>query len=193
MGPSAFDDLVKAGAGALSSAGKRISSFVAGAGALSDLELAWCNGAYWFHEALSEPLATIAVAKLETAVENLFGSPSLGESNTRIRKALKGLFGLNPQDPMEPGSSVTVNAFVKNVVEARSRILHGNWSTLTEELAMSRGDIAAFARQLLVSYTEMLDLYAASGSAVDKVIPFLDWIEVQRASKASPATSAPEP
>lgn len=193
LGPNAFDDFMKAGASLLSSAGMRISSFVAGAGALSDLEMAWCNGAYWFHEALAEPLATVAVAKLETAVENLFGSPSLGESNSRIRKALKCLFGLNPHDPIAPGASVTVNAFVKNVVEARSRILHGNWSTLTEELAMSRGDVAAFARELLVSYTETLDLYSASGSPVDKVIPFLDWIEVQRASKAPPATPAPGP
>ncbi|WP_375462119.1 hypothetical protein [uncultured Enterovirga sp.] len=175
-----------AGAGTLSSAGKRISSFVAGAGTLSALQMAWCNAAYWFHEALAEPLTTVAIAKLETAVENLFGSPSLGESNSRIRKALKGLFGLEPQDSIVPGSTVTVSAFVKDIVEARSRILHGNWSTLTEELAMGRGDVAAFARELLVNYTETLGLYAASGSPVDEALQFLNWIEMQRATKASP-------
>ncbi len=91
LGGDAFDLFVSQGAGILASAGERISSFIAGGGTLPKLEMAWCNGAFWFHEALAEPLATVAIAKLETAIENLFGSSSLGESKKRILRAIRGL------------------------------------------------------------------------------------------------------
>ncbi|MGH6681985.1 MAG: hypothetical protein ACREDL_24320, partial [Bradyrhizobium sp.] len=194
LGGDAFDLLLTQGAGILASAGERISSFIAGRGALPNLEMAWCNGAFWFHEALAEPLATVAIAKLETAIENLFGSSSLGESKKRILRAIRGLHGLKRDDPIAPGSSFKVDSYVDKIVEARSRILHGNWSTLTEELPIGRAEVASLARSLLMHYTEQLDAFAATPSSVDDVVQFLDWIVTQHTAQAAtsqPAADAP--
>lgn len=190
LGGAAFDTFVNQGVGILTSAGERIRSFITGGGTLPKLEMAWCNGAFWFHEALAEPLATVAIAKLETAIENLFGSSSLGESKKRILRALQGVLGLKRDDPIAPGASITVSTYVEKIVEVRSRILHGNWSTLTEELPIGREEVASLTRSLLMHYTQQIDAYAATPNSVDEAVQFLDWIVAQRAAQAAPAQSA---
>ncbi|OYV24575.1 MAG: hypothetical protein B7W99_01630 [Rhodospirillales bacterium 20-58-10] len=189
LGGSAFDAFLNHGDGILASAGQRIRSFITGRGILPKLEMAWCNGAFWFHEALAEPLATVAIAKLETAIENLFGSSSLGESKKRILMAFRGLYGLERGDPIAVGSSIQVDTYVEKVVEVRSRILHGNWSTLTEELPLGREEVANLARCMLVDYNQQLDLYSATSNPVDEAVQFLDWIVMRRRAATSQNTS----
>jgi hypothetical protein len=58
----------------------RVAAFVAGSSALPILDQAWADAAYWFHEALAEPLDTIAVPKLETAIEVLLRAESTSGS-----------------------------------------------------------------------------------------------------------------
>ena len=155
--------------------------------------MAWCNSAFWFHEALAEPLATVAIAKLETSIENLFGAGNPAESTSRILQALEGVFALKANDPIALGSSIKVRDFVKDVVTSRSRILHGTWSTLTEELPLGRNEVAIFARELLVSFTLMLDQYGTTASPVDKAKDFLDWMLLERAAQAAAAAASQNP
>lgn len=194
FGGEAFDHFVSHAASVLSSAGDRISTFLTRNGKLPKLQMAWCDASFWFHEAVAEPLDTVAIAKLETSIENLFAAGNPTESTSRILQALKGVFGLGENDPIAPGSLVKVRAFVADVVTARSRILHGTWSTLTDEVPLGRGEVAILARQLLVTYTLMLDSYGPTAAPVDKAQAFLNWIEAERARQSvgtAPAAGTP--
>ncbi|WP_156467775.1 hypothetical protein [Methylobacterium sp. Leaf91] len=191
----AFNNLTSSARPFFESAGRRINTLLLSSTECPQLELAWCNAAYWFHEALAEPLATVAIAKLETSIENLFGAGNPLESTNRILQALEGVFGLKPNDIISAGSSVKVKDFVKDVVTSRSRILHGTWSTLTEDLPLGRTEVEKLARQLLISFTLKLDEYVLTPSPPDKTKNFLDWITAERAagSKASPLDHATSP
>jgi hypothetical protein len=90
--------------------------------------------AYWFHEALAEPIDSIAIAKLETALEVLLRSESSKGSTSRVLTILYCFFGLQPDDPVAPNASLTAKQFAANLVRDRSRILHGTWSTLNARL-----------------------------------------------------------
>ena len=187
LGGEVFDNIIENAHSVLESAGRRLDTLISGNPQLPKLEMAWCNSAFWFHEALAEPLATVAVAKLETSVENLFGAGNPAESTTRILQALEGVFALKANDPIALGSSIKVKDFVKDIVTSRSRILHGTWSTLTDELPLSRKDVATLARELLVSFTLKLDQYATSASPVDKAKDFLDWMQLKHPAQAAAA------
>jgi hypothetical protein len=180
-----LDRIVEHAGPVLGSSGKRLNVLISDDSPLHKLETAWCNSAFWFHEALAEPLATVAIAKLETSIENLFGAGNPTESTNRILQALEGVFALKADEPIATGSSVKVKDFVKDVVTSRSRILHGTWSTLTEELPLSKKQVATLARQLLISFTLMLDRYAETESPVDKAKDFLDWMLRERAARAA--------
>ena len=52
--------------------GRRLSAYLEATSVVPDLDEAWCNVMYWFHEAMAECLDTVAVAKLETSIEVLF-------------------------------------------------------------------------------------------------------------------------
>ncbi len=193
LGKDAFDAIVTAAGPLFSSAGTRISSYLTGSGPLPELGLAWCDAAYWFHEAIAEPLDTVAVAKLETSIENLFGAGNLKESTARLLQAIKGIFGLKGSDAISPGSAVKVKDFAVSIVTARSRILHGTWSTLSDELPLGRGEVAALAMTMLTVYTLMLDEYAKNPAAVDAAEPFLNFIEAQGSPPQFPAGAATGP
>jgi hypothetical protein len=182
-----FDTIVDRAQSVLNSAGARLNALISGNSQLLNLEMAWCNSAFWFHEALSEPLATVAIAKFETSIETLFSAGNPTESTSRILQALEGVFALTANDFVAPGSSIRVKDFVKDVVTSRSRILHGTWSTLTEELPLSRKDVATLARELLVSFTLKLDQYATTASPIDRAKDFLDWMQVERAAQGAGA------
>ena len=179
MSGAAFDTLLQINSPILHSAGSRVANFLSGGGRLPKLDRAWCDAAFWFHEALAEPLETVAIAKLETSIENLFGAGNLTESTAQLLQGIKGVFGLSKSDLIAPGSTVKVGEFAANIVTARSRILHGTWSTLGEELPLGRGDVASLARTMLVSYTLFLDQYEQTPSPEDKAKPFVDWMEAR--------------
>lgn len=183
-----FDALITAVEKLLAAAGRRLSMFVTGQMSLPKIDQAWCDAAYWFHEGLAEPLDTVATVKLETAVEVLLRSESSKGSGKRMRQAIEAVTGLTPKAPIALGSSVTVEQFAKTLVGARSQVLHGTFSTLTEELAPERSSLTGFAHMLLATFALQIDAYAASSPPSDDIEALLRWIDVQRASVSSPST-----
>jgi hypothetical protein len=85
IGQGLLADIVGTMAHLVTAVGNCIRSFAEDSYRLPNLERAWCDGAYWLHQGLVEPLDTIAVAKLETAIEVLFRS----ESSSRTRSSYR--------------------------------------------------------------------------------------------------------
>ena len=134
-------DVLRAHAEELGSIGRRVDGGLTGTDSLSQLEQGWSDAAYWFHEGLSEPLHTVAITKLETSMECLFRAESAKDSRRRIRRGLEVLLGM--EDESEAQRIAT------QVVEARSRVLHGTWSTTrkrpTESVRRSRRSVTRFS------------------------------------------------
>jgi hypothetical protein len=80
LGPGWMEKIVSDGAAVLESVGRRVGAYITGNKKLPNLEQAWCDAAYWYHEGLAEPLETIAVTKLETSIEILFHSKSTSKT-----------------------------------------------------------------------------------------------------------------
>lgn len=181
-------------AGLLESMGRRLESYVAGRGALTNLNESWCNAAYWFHEALLENVEGVAVAQFETAMEVLFSTSNTKISTGRLMEAMAGLLGRAEGDPIGPNSPVTVKTFVSSVVTARSRVLHGTWPTLSGELPLSVRitDVETLARTLLAAMSLTLDAYEAAGRTEDDIKDLLDWATAQR-TPAPAASAGPAP
>ena len=111
------------------------------------------------------------------ALESLFAAGNAAGSSQRLRNTLKAVFGLAPTDLMYSESTVTVEEFVKDLVTARSRILHGTWSTLSSELPLEKEAVAALCRNILIVFTIQLDRYLATPGYVDDIEPFIAWME----------------
>ena len=184
LGDGALDHYLRNGAALLSSVGRRAQAYLAGQSHLPKLNLAWCDAAYWFHEGLAEPLETIAVPKLETAIEVLFRSENSRGSERRMLAAIRGFYDLGPNQAINPTSPITVRQFVKGFVRDRSRILHGTWSTLMRSLRDTRPNLTWFVRGLLASYTLELEAYDSTSNTVDSIEGFLDWVQSQRQAQS---------
>lgn len=169
----------------LESIGRRVEVYVRGSAKLQNLEQGWCDAAYWFHEGLAEPLDTIAVAKLETAIEALLAPGSTKLSNERLCHAIQAFYGLKKTDRLGTNASITVAAFVKEIVGARSQILHGTFSTLSENVGVTRGNVEGLSFDLLRLSSLALDKYRASTAPTDNAKAFLGWIDGQRQAGAS--------
>jgi hypothetical protein len=180
IGEGTLDHFLQSGSILVSSVGRRTETYVTGTGPLPQLNQAWCDAAYWFNEGLAEPLETIAVPKLETAIEVLLHSQSSRGSEHRMLNAIRTFYGLGPDDLINPTSPVTVRHFAKDFVIRRSRILHGTWSTLASSLRDTRPSLAAFARGLLINYTTELDDFATAADAVDTIEGFMAWVQARR-------------
>lgn len=170
----------------LESMGRRLSNYLNATSALPDLDEAWCNAAYWYHEALAETHETISVAKLETAIEILFRSESMSGSKRRLLDAFEAIFGLTKTDKV-PGSEVTVDQFATAITTARSRVLHGTWPTLTYDLPGAKGiasvtfsDVNILARLLLVNFSLGIDAYLNAGNTAGEADAFIDWLNAER-------------
>jgi hypothetical protein len=150
--------------------------FVSDTFRLSRLEQGWCDAAYWFHEALAEVVDNIAVTKLETALEVLCHSKSAKLSTGRVLTVMRCFFNLKPENPIAPGSKLTTRHFAKNLVEDRSRILHGTWSTLSKRLGSSRQGLEGFVATVLRMAAIKLDDYARTDAPADDIDAFLTWI-----------------
>ena len=158
--------------------GARIDAFLRGGADLQNLEQAWCDGAYWYHEGLAEPMDTVSVAKLETALENLFSACSTSGSRKRIRQALE-IMGNAGSGEVDESDAV---AFAKRVVEARSKLLHGTRSTTRDDPGIDREPVEGVVRNMLTAYSQQLDAYSRAGETgdLDNMDSFFDWIDRQR-------------
>jgi len=174
----------------IDSVGGRLATFISGKAGLAELEQAWPDAAYWFHEGLAEPLDTIAVSKLETAIEILLRSESTKGSKARVLKAIEAFYGLKSEDFINPQSQTTVEQFAQGFVRDRSRILHGTWSTLNHSLRASRPSLTTLVRDLLAQYSIVLDRYAVAAAPNDDVEAFLSFIDAERQAATKPSAPA---
>lgn len=183
-----FDHFIAQQTALLGSIGNRVTAFVTGQCQFPQLEQAWADAAYWFHEGLTEPLEAVATAKLETALEVLLGAGSTKGSTSRLVEAFSAFYGLGKTDRIHPQASLTVGKFVAQIVEARSRILHGTFSTLsragTVQNARSlRMSTEWLAMDLLRQSSMLLDRYGQQAAAPeDEAAAFLAWIKTQQAA-----------
>ncbi|MBB4429230.1 ribosomal protein L20 [Bradyrhizobium sp. CIR48] len=191
FGPGFLDQRLSEAKAVLETAGRRVAAFVDGAASLSKLEMPWPDAAYWFHEGLAEPLDTIAVPKLETAIEILLRSESTKGSKARVIKAIEAFYGLSGTDFINAQSQITVEQFAQGLVRDRSRILHGTWSTLNHSLRASRPSLTTLVHGLLIAYSMELDRYAGTPGASDEIDAFLTFVNDARKNAAAAAATAP--
>jgi hypothetical protein len=187
FGPGFLDQRLRETQRLIGSVGHRLTAYVTGHATLRELEQAWADAAYWFHEGLAEPLDTIAVPKLETSIEVLLRSESTKGSKARVIKAIEAVYGLKRSDFINPNSQTTVEQFAQGFVTDRSRILHGTWSTLNHSLRASRPSLTMLVRHLLASYSLILDTYVAEASSTDEIDAFLSYMDQQRQAQAAAA------
>lgn len=156
--------------------GSLVKSFATGQYRLPRLERAWCDAAYWLHEALVENIDTIAIVKLETALEVLMRAGSTSGSQARLEAILSTFYGVNPGDPVTSESVTTAKQFAKGIVGDRSQILHGTRSTLHSHLAMSRNGVERFVIEVVRRAAWELERYANSPAPRDDLDSFLAWV-----------------
>lgn len=192
MGEGILAHFLKTAQPLVNGVGNRVTAFVVGASAFPFLEQAWADAAYWFHEALAEPLDTIAVPKLETAIEVLLRAENNARCKAKVLKAISAFYGLTKDQPINPHSQLTVEKFATGFVTDRSRILHGTWSTLNHSLRESRPSLTSLVSGLLTAYALQLEQYSNASETIDDIEAFLAWIEVNRQPATSGTTSASE-
>jgi hypothetical protein len=160
----------------ITAVGSCVRSFATGCFRLPNLERAWCDAAYWLHEALAEPLDSIAVTKLETALEVLLRAESTRGSQTRMLKVLDTFYGLQPDDPLTNSTITTAKQFARRVISDRSKLLHGTSSTLSSRLAFDRDGLENFVIAVIRRAALELQDYALTASPKDNVDDFLAWV-----------------
>lgn len=180
-----FDDLLSKNKALLDSVGQRVNSFITNKSTLSKLEQAWCDAAYWFHEGVSERLDTIAITKIEASIEVMLFAESSKGSKDRLLNAFQAIYGLDGKQPLCQDNPRTVIQFIDSIVTARSRILHGTWSTLTHRPStrdehQHRDEVELLARDLLIHFTLHLDEYKNIENSKDDIKEFLAWIAMQK-------------
>ncbi|NKJ08523.1 hypothetical protein [Rhizobium sp. SG741] len=190
IGPGTLADILRQTRPLVNAVGNVVQSFSTGVYRLPKLERAWCDGAYWLHEALSEPIDNIAIAKLETALEVLLGSENGAGSNRRLLEILQCFFKLQPGDPISLGSTLTTKQFAANLVRDRSRILHGTWSTLNTRLGRSRDGMEGFVITVIRRAALELESYCQEPLRADDMDAFIEWL-MQRPSVGLDVPSNP--
>lgn len=191
--PGALEIILAQFAPAVESMGRRLQSYIDGSGALPALDETWCNAAYWYHEAVAEPLDTVAIAKFETTIEVLFCSENSSGSKKRLLQGLEAFFEKKKDDDV---GGLTADQLATSIVTSRSRVLHGTWPTLHTELPDGKGGVAVgittaeqLARLLLIAFSEAVDSYGAASAGNDTVEALLDW----RLQQSAPAVVSSSP
>jgi hypothetical protein len=177
IGTGTLADILQKTKPLITAVGSCVGSFASGRFRLPKLEQAWCDAAYWLHEALAEPLDSIAVAKLETALEVLLRAESTSGSEARMLAVLETFYALKPSDPITKGSTTTAKQFARSIVRDRSQILHGTSSTLNARLAVNRDVLENFALPVIRRTALELQRYAVVPSSRDDVDEFLAWVK----------------
>ncbi len=185
IGTGTLADILQKTAPTIAAVGGRVTSFASGQFRLPNLERAWCDAAYWLHEALAEPTDAIAIAKLETALEVLLRAESASGSQTRLHAILATFYGVNPSDALASGTTTTAKQFVSSLVRDRSRVLHGTWSTLNSRLALNRSGMEEFVIAVIRRAVLELETYANAAAPQDDIDAFLAWVR----GRAQGATS----
>ncbi len=178
LAPDEFEELIDSASDVMAAMGRLIDVYVSGQGELPMLKGAWCNAVYWFHEGMSEPLDTVAVVKLETSMEILFSAGGRTGSKTRIVDGLRGMFGIDGSQMVDPSSGMTYEDLATEIVKARSWVLHGNWPTLAlRDRGIDRATVEIMARQFLFEFPLVVEKYAREMGvgAEDDAQAFLDW------------------
>ncbi|TWA89390.1 hypothetical protein FBZ96_1204 [Bradyrhizobium stylosanthis] len=183
IGRGTLEDILLKSAQLIAAVGNLVQSFASGSFRLPTLERAWCDAAYWLHQARAESIDTIAIAKLETALEVLFCSESARGSEQRILGIFHAFFGLAPDAPINPGSLISARQFARRIVRDRSRILHGTWSTLNAR-GLDRAGIEGFVISVVRMAAVELDAYAHSPDPSDDIDEFLHWMKKRRGALA---------
>jgi hypothetical protein len=181
IGQGTLAQIIRQAAPILTAVGNVVHSFAIGSFRLPVLEQAWCDAAYWFHQGLAESIDTIAITKLETALEVLMRAESSKGSERRMFEILSAFFGLEPDDPIAPGSTLTARHFARNVVRDRSRILHGTWSTLNVR-GIDRAGMEGFVSTVLRAAVIELEAYSNLAERPDDIDHFLVWVRHRRAA-----------
>ncbi len=188
IGTGTLADILRTTAPIISAVGACVASFASGRYRLPNLERAWCDAAYWLHEALAEPMDAIATAKLETALEVLLRAESSSGSQRRLETMLKAFYSLDPTDPLHSETSTTAKQFVRGFVGDRSRVLHGTWSTLNSKMALNRRGMAEFVIAVIRRAALELENYARIAAPTDEIEAWLAWVSSHSAS----TTASPE-
>ncbi|PWB90051.1 hypothetical protein C5688_12035 [Methylocystis sp. MitZ-2018] len=182
IGAGALTAILQERAPIFAAVGNVVRSFASGSFRLPGLERAWCDAAYWLHQALAESIDSIAIAKLETALEVLLRVESSKGSTKRMLEVLDAFFNLEPDDPVVKGSLLSAQQFARNVVRDRSRILHGTWSTLNAR-GIDRAGMEGFAITVIGEAALHIEEYAHSTGAADDINEFLGWVKQRKSSK----------
>jgi hypothetical protein len=179
IGPGTLPDILQKAVPIFTAVGNVVRSFASGSFRLPVLERAWCDAAYWLHQALAESIDTIAIAKLETALEVLLRAESSRGSEQRMLEILSAFFDLGPADSIAPGSPLSARQFARNIVRDRSRILHGTWSTLNAR-GIDRAGMEGFVVTVLRTAVIELEAYAHSVGPADNIDEFLSWVRQRK-------------
>lgn len=155
--------------------GNRLQGLISGSYKLPRLERGFCDAAYWLHQGLMESVGPVAVTNLEAAIEVLFWANSSKNARPRIVNAAESLLGLRGDDLIGPEAPLTLAAFVKRVIQDRSRILHGAEPTLASRLDWTREYLEPLVSMLLEATALQLDRYLQSESPRDDMDAFLSW------------------
>jgi len=180
IGDGTLGEIIRETAPVIAAVGNCVRSFATGSFRLPNLERAWYDAAYWLHQGLAEPLDSIAVAKLETAIEVLLHAESTPGSESRIIAALETFYELKADQPIAPNSQTTAKEFAHGFVRDRSRVLHGTWSTLNARLGGSRDSLENLAVTLAHASALELDAYLQSALPTDDTDAFLSWVKSRR-------------
>ena len=172
-----FDGFIAAASAEIEAMGRFIESYLSGRGTLPRLRQTWCNAVFWFHEGMSEPLDTVAMVKLEVAIENLFLAESTAKAKWRMLEGLRGMFGISESDAISPSSDMTFRKVVNDIAKTRSSVLHGTSPTLPgRDLGVDRGLVEGMARQFLIGYPQLVEAYERElGAAEDDTEALLKW------------------
>jgi hypothetical protein len=183
IGQGMMQEVLRTCSSLVDAVGRCVTAFATGRFTFPRLEQAWCDAAYWYHEALAERIDSIAVVKLETSLEVLLRSASTKRSQSRIQSVLEVFFGLRPEDPVVPGSPTTACGFARSIVGDRSQILHGTMSTLQPHIGIDRDGLEEFVASVLRRSVIELAGYGTSSAPQDQIEAFLEWVKSKNGSQ----------
>lgn len=173
-GVGSFSELNKENTKMLGQMGNRMSEFSNENSKFSNLNSAWCSAVYWYHQALAEPVETIQIIKLVTAIEILLRTESSMGSKAKITDAIKHITGLNADDDFRNGK--TVGKFANLIVQTRSQVLHGTYSTFSPLDKMATfDDVEWITRTLLTTLCQKIETYQSSENPKDDVDELLNY------------------
>lgn len=177
---SYMDHLLSKRVAILESVGARVNRYLNEGSKLPNLNLSWCDAAFWYHEGIAEPLDTVAITKLETSVEALVRAENTRGSSTRFRQCFKIFMGYEEEQKLSIGMSV--KELVSLLVGARSQVLHGTLSTIlrnNREIGdrQIRPILESICHDFLFKFTILLDDYEKQTESEDNIDSFFDWIE----------------